>query len=223
MANKARIAKLIQRRGDPPTQVNKSIAYSPGGSTVISGLLVEGTPYKDTVYIHRYVQPFFMEQDRIILSYSRRLQAAGGTEFFEGTDEQIADQCLHCLERTGLRQEAVEPMHEQRFIALVARGQVLGHDWRTELNFGAAHAVLGNLGDAAAHLGEARRDHDASLARRGPFSSDAAFRSTLDAYEAMLAAPGDLAAAIRGQARRHAAALGFTTAPAETVVPLRPA
>ncbi len=213
MANKARIAKLVRYRGKLPLHLNKAIAYSPGFSTVVSGILLEGTPYKDTVYLHHYIQPFFLPQDRIILSYSRRLQpASGNTEFFEGSDEKIADQCLQCLERSGLCGQLARPTHADGFIRLVEGGQVLGRDWRTEANLAAAHATLGDGNAATIRLGKARQDLHASMARRGPFPADAAARASLDALGAMLAAPADPAATIRQQALHHAAALGFMPA-----------
>ena len=75
-----------------------------GFSYFVHGILIERTPYKDTVYVWHLMSPMFFKKRNIELTYSSRIRSNDLeiSDYSKGDDQAIVDLVLTRLRETGL-------------------------------------------------------------------------------------------------------------------------
>jgi len=68
-----RILRLVQDRAGITARLHRDLLYSPLESHFLKGILVENTPYKDTVYLWTVCMPLYCQFTFVVLSYSKRI------------------------------------------------------------------------------------------------------------------------------------------------------
>src|SRR5271165_6340603 len=83
-----RILRLVQDRAGITARLHRDLLYSPLESHFLKGILIENTPYKDTVYVWSVCMPLYIPVTHVVLTYSKRLK---GGAYFVGTAAEIAE------------------------------------------------------------------------------------------------------------------------------------
>ena len=217
MASRNRIAKHISRSLGQTTAINKGVIYTLGFHEIAHGLLIEGTPYKDTVYVWHLRLPFFYPWLFRNLTYCDRIPSnrAGNEYYFQGDDKTIADTVVERIIETGLREKIQRP---------VALGDlyVLSIDAMPErynglpfvFEMAMAHHLTGSFEKSAIFLDFLRQELAKPSLRVG--QSDA-FLVVFDTIERLLplfdGPPAEVTARLRALIHENAARLGFVAAP----------
>ena len=210
MANKKRILKSFVASTDFGLAINKSVAYRADFEAIVSGICLEGTPYKDTVYLRRYVQPFFSTEPRVMLTYSPRVRLENKSAYFEGSDIEIAAQCLSALDELGIVETLRRPMSARSFIEWLGAGNQLGGRATAELDLGAAYLMERELETAASFFEAAKLELRTNVEQYGarPFTDRLA--EDIARYTRLLSTDAvALRQLVIDDARSNAAALGF--------------
>jgi hypothetical protein len=104
-----RILLMVKDKARVTAGLRKGLLYSFASSHILAGVLVEGTSYKDTVYVWRVCMPLYRPARQIVLNYSERLSLDGRTHF-TGTAAEIADSIDASIRSAGLTYEELLSM-----------------------------------------------------------------------------------------------------------------
>ena len=217
------ILRKLQGKFPPGFSILKGKLYAASHGFIIRGVIVDGTPYKQTWHVLDFTYPLFQANYFVHLSYSTRLLLPGdeGDTMFSGTDDEIADAAMQAIEDAGLISKVADGDTPSWFLHHHGAKFVESAHPGTTFDMACCAALCGD-GALARHYFEAsRRRADEILVRHGHGRFEDAYRADLAAAERALA-EGDAAfrSYIGQVATDAAAAYGFSP-PSLCTAPVR--
>ena len=211
--SKREITSQIVRSLPIKLSQKKNIAFQPYFDYFIDGLLVEGTPYKDTAYIRRLVVPLFFGRDFVNLNYSRRLSNAGSknSDLFRGSTADIVAAFVQSASDLRLTDDLSEPYSVSRFLKTFYTPFSPTFNISWAFDFGCAWAIEGNLELAKLWLDSVRerelrrrpiRDDESRESRRRLLETEETLAALAESYDGVVAS-------VRERCWSNAKRLGF--------------
>ncbi len=181
------------------------------------GIVVEQTPYKDSVYVWLLRLAFFSQRPHVHLNYSSRLTSQitpALSEAFNGPPDLVAQLILEAIQRENLQHDLVTLPGPAEFLDIIACAE--RNRWLVWIDRACCHALLGENASALQCLANADQGGRASMARNTPSASDHANLALTLHLAEMLQAGQDITAELRRCCHANALALGFIPAPLPT-------
>lgn len=118
MTKLASIARKLGQRLGSQFNVYKSSVYLDGFSSIVSGITLESTPYKNTIYVRRIILPCYFDYRFLITSYSNRIynQASNTGDMFVGNDADILDAIETAISQSSMIAELRMPYGPAEFL-----------------------------------------------------------------------------------------------------------